>query len=58
MIKKLVYGDGGLPRYMGPHAMSQSGSRVSLVDSNMSSLGSVSTPYYQDNGSAQTITSC
>ena len=50
MIKKLVYGDGGLPRYMGSHAMSQSGSEISLVDSNMSSLGSVSTPHYQDNG--------
>ena len=48
MIKKLVYGDGGLPRYMGSHAMKQSGSGMSLVDSNMSSLGSVSTPYYQD----------
>ena len=54
MIKKLVYGDGGLPRYMGSYAMSQSGSGVSLVDSNISSLGSVSTPYYQDNGGAQT----
>lgn len=53
-LKKKAYGDGGLPRYMGSHAMSQSGSGVSLVDSNMSSLGSVSTPYYQDNEGAQT----
>ncbi|MDD3138840.1 MAG: hypothetical protein PHX08_07695 [Lachnospiraceae bacterium] len=50
-LKKKAYGYGGLPRYMGSHAMSQSGSEVSLVDSNISSLGSVSTPYYQDNGS-------
>jgi hypothetical protein len=47
-IKKLVYGEGGLPRYMGSHAMSQSGSVMNLVDSNMSSLGLVSTPYYQN----------
>jgi hypothetical protein len=53
MMKKKVYGDGGLPRYMGSHAMSQSGSEVSLVDSNISLLGSVSTPYYQDNGSTE-----
>ena len=53
-LKKKAYGDGGLPRYMGSHAMSQSGSGVSVVDSNMSSLGSVSTPYYQDNGSEET----
>jgi PKD repeat protein len=53
MIKKLVYGNGGLPRYMGSHAMSQSGSVINLVDSDMSSLGLVSTPYYQDNGGAQ-----
>ena len=53
MIKKLAYGDGGLPRYMGSHAMSQSWSGMSLVDSNMSSLGLVSTPYYQDNGGVQ-----
>jgi Uncharacterized protein conserved in archaea len=52
-LKKKAYGDGGLPRYMGSHAMSQSGSEVNLVDSNVSSLGSVSTPYYQDNGSTK-----
>ena len=39
---------------MGLHAMSQSGSGMNLVDSNMSSLGLVSTPYYQDNGGIQT----
>ena len=50
VIKKQVYGDGGLPRYMGSYAMNQSGSGISLIDSNISSLGSVSTPYYQDNG--------
>jgi hypothetical protein len=54
MIKKLAYGDGGLPRYMGSHAMSESGSEVSLVDSNLSSLGSVLTPYYHDNGRLET----
>jgi hypothetical protein len=53
-IKRKVYGDGGLPRYMGSHAMIQSGSGMSLVDSSIYSLGSVSTPYYQDNGGAQT----
>ncbi|AKB74739.1 hypothetical protein MSLAZ_1478 [Methanosarcina lacustris Z-7289] len=53
-LKKKAYGDGGLPRYMGSHAMVQSGSEVSLIDSNMSSLGSVSTPYYQDNEGVQT----
>lgn len=53
-LKKKAYGNGGLPRYMGPHAMSQSGSGVNVVDSNMSSLGSVSMPYYQDNGSPET----
>ena len=39
---------------MGSHAMSQSGFGVALVDSNMSSLGLVSTPYYQDNGGVET----
>lgn len=34
--------------------MSQSVSGVSVVDSNLSSLGSVSMPYYQDNGGAET----
>lgn len=53
-LKKKAYGDGGLPRYMGSHAMSQSGSGVNVVDSNLSSLGLVSMPYYKDNGSAQT----
>ena len=53
-LNKKAYGNGGLPRYMGSHAMNQSGSGVSVVDSNMSSLGSVSTPYYQDDGGAQT----
>ncbi|RXA19427.1 LamG domain-containing protein [Methanosarcina sp. MSH10X1] len=52
-LKKKAYGNGGLPRYMGSHAMSQSGSEVSLVDSNLSLLGSVLTPYYKDNGSAE-----
>lgn len=54
VIKKQVYGDGGLPRYMGSYAMNQSGSGISLIDSNISSLGSVSTPYYQDNGNVET----
>jgi PKD repeat protein/peptidoglycan/xylan/chitin deacetylase (PgdA/CDA1 family) len=54
MIKKLVYGNGGLPRYMGSYAIKQSGSGMSLMDSNLSSVGSVSVPYYKDNGGAKT----
>lgn len=53
-LKKKAYGDCGLPRYMGSHAMSQSESGVNVVDSNLSSLGSVSMPYYQDNEGAET----
>ena len=56
MIKKLVYGDGGLPRYMGSHAIQQSGYGLNILDNNLNIYSSIGTPFFQNNG--ELLTNC
>ena len=56
MIKKLVYGDGGLPRYMGSHAIQQSGYGLNILDNNLNIYSSIGTPFFQNNGGS--LTNC
>jgi hypothetical protein len=55
-IKKLVYGDGGLPRYMGSHAIQQSGYGLNILDNNLNVYSSIGTPFFQNNGGL--LTNC
>ena len=56
MIKRLVYGDGGLPRYMGLYAMQQSGYGLNILDNNLTIYSSIGTPFFQNNG--ESLTNC
>ena len=49
IIKKLVYGDGGLPRYMGSHAIQQSVYGLNILDNNLNIYSSIGTPFFQNN---------
>jgi hypothetical protein len=53
-IKKLAYGDRGLPRYMGSYAINPYNSGLNLFDNALFSLSSVGTPFYQNNGGLST----
>jgi PKD repeat protein len=55
-IKKLVYGDGGLPRYMGSHAIQQSDYGLNILDKNLNIRSSTGTPFFQNNGGS--LTNC
>jgi hypothetical protein len=56
MIKRLVYGDGGLPRYMGPHAIQQSDSGLNILNDSLNICSSIGTPFFQNNGGS--LTNC
>jgi hypothetical protein len=56
LIKVLVYGDGGLPRYMGSYAIQKSGSGLNLLNNNLKVYSSVGMPFYQNNG--ESLTNC
>ncbi|AKB74741.1 hypothetical protein MSLAZ_1480 [Methanosarcina lacustris Z-7289] len=56
MIKKRVYGDGGLPRYMGSYAIQQSDYGLNVLDNNLDIYSSTGTPFFQNNG--ESLTNC
>jgi len=56
IIKKRVYGDGGLPRYMGAYAIQQSNYGLNLLDNDLSINSSVGTPFFQTNNNS--LTNC
>lgn len=55
-IKKQVYGDGGLPRYMGSYAIQQSGSSLNILDNDLNIYSSVGIPFFQNDGGS--LTNC
>lgn len=56
MIKRMVYGDGGLPRYMGSHAIQQSDYGLNVLNNDLSINSSIGTPFFQNNNSS--LTNC
>jgi hypothetical protein len=54
MIKRLVYGDSGLPRYMGSYAIQQSDYGLNILNNDLSINSSIGTPFFQNNNSALT----
>jgi hypothetical protein len=56
MIKKRVYGDGGLPRYMGSYAIQKSNYGLNVLDDNLDIYSSTGTPFFQNNNSS--LTNC
>ena len=56
IIKKMVYGDGGLPRYMGSYAIQQSDYGLNVLDNNLDVYSSVGTPFFQNNN--ESLASC
>jgi hypothetical protein len=56
MIRRLVYGDGGLPRYMGLYAIQHSDYGLNVLNDDLSINSSIGTPFFQNNNS--TLTNC
>jgi hypothetical protein len=57
IIKRLVYGDGGLPRYMGSYAIQQSDYGLNVLYDNLSTHSSIGTPFFQNNDNSS-LTNC